>query len=83
MTPLMLACIQSQNDDNIEIVTLLLNKYADPFLININGETALTLAQKGNNDKICELLIFMQNEFYKGDPKNPKKYFVKNILNES
>ncbi|QGR54335.1 ankyrin repeat-containing protein [Moumouvirus maliensis] len=81
LTPLMLACKQSQDDDNIEIVVSLLNKWADPFLTDINGETAFTLAQRGNNKKICELLTFMQDEFYKGDPKNPREYFIKENIN--
>ncbi|AGF84878.1 repeat protein [Moumouvirus goulette] len=60
MTPLMLACEMSVNDSHVNLVSSLLDKYADPFLSNNNGETVLYLAQNGKNKKFALLLLFIK-----------------------
>uniref|UniRef100_A0A6G6ACH3 Ankyrin repeat-containing protein n=1 Tax=Borely moumouvirus TaxID=2712067 RepID=A0A6G6ACH3_9VIRU len=82
MTHLMLACKMSENDSHEVLVYSLLDKYADPFLTNNAGETALYLAQKGNNKNICSVITFYQNVFYKGDEKNPKEFFMHNYVDK-
>lgn len=75
VTALMIACRNSINDSHYNIVRSLLENYANPFLINGKGQTALDLARVNNNEEICKIITHYCNNIYQGNADNVKSYY--------